>query len=46
MKQILFFLILVFSNFFLKSAFAVDLLEVYNISLKNDPELLAAEFKH
>ena len=25
---------------------AVDLLEVYNISLKNDPELLAAEFKH
>ena len=46
MKQILFFLILVFSNFFLKSAFAVDLLEVYNISLKNDPELLDAEFKN
>ena len=40
------FLFLVFTSIFSKYVFAADLLEIYNIAIKSDPELLAAEAKH
>ena len=42
----LFFNLLSFYIFPINIIYAEDLIEVYNVAVKNDPELLAAEVKH
>ena len=44
--KIFFNIIFIFTCIFSKHIYAADLLEIYNIAVKSDPELLAAEAKH
>lgn len=47
MKHFLYFFYLINLYFFANATvYAVDLIEVYNIAVKNDPKLLASEVKH
>ena len=47
MKHFLYFLYLINLNFIVNATvYAADLIEVYNIAVKNDPKLLASEVKH
>ena len=47
MKHFLYFFYLINLNFIVNATvYAADLIEVYNIAVKNDPKLLASEVKH